>query len=177
MTQEIGTSLIRPLLQEAGYDITTLPDRPGLLAEDDVRVVWCTGFATTAELITRWQDEQAWFVGFVGDRVKTVEKSWELYLVLATDLQASPEDQSALEAVRRDASFTRKLIVPGLSVALPSSVRSLLDPLRPLSAEDHEGPLDSLKVLEDAAVREQRSDVAGVIAAFRANRPLFGSKT
>jgi hypothetical protein len=125
-----------------------------------------------SQLLEGWRGEQAWFVEFVGDRV-SFEKSWEMYLVLTTDLEPLRDELSLLETIRRDTSYTRKILIPGVEVLSPARVWDFLAPLRPLSLDIESEVPDAMRLLEDEARSDGRDDVLETLARYRENRPLF----
>lgn len=164
-------SLIAQLLQAAGYRVQARDERGGLLGEDAARVVWAAHFPGVLDLLERWEDEQAWLVGLAEQL--SVEKSWELYLILACGPRPDRDEQRQLDAVRRDTGYTRKVIVPGADTLLPSAMRGYLAPLEQLDVDPHLPEHDALRDVERKAREEGRNDALEVIAAFRTNRPLF----
>jgi hypothetical protein len=165
--------LLESLLAEAGFALTNLTERPGLLGEDAARIVWVRSYSTVGELLETWGDEQAWFVDYVGDRVST-EKTWELYLVLASEGPAGFAEVPQLEAIRADTSYTRKISIPGLATASPARVLSYLAALRPLELDVSVEVPEALGLLEQQAESEDRADVQQTLRRYRENRPLFG---
>jgi hypothetical protein len=166
------TPLIESLLAEAGFTLAGVADREGVLGEDEARIVWATLYTSPGDLIESWEVEQAWLVDFVGDRV-SFEKSWELYLVLGSELGASGEEMRLLADIRADTTYARKIMLPGLSSISPARVRDLLAALRPLTLDLNTGISNALALLEDNARREQRVDVLTALERYRDNRPLF----
>jgi hypothetical protein len=166
-------SLIAQLLQGAGYSVQAVDEREGLLGEDAARVVWVAHFPGVVDLLERWENEQAWLVGLAEQL--SLEKSWELYLVLACGPRPDRAEQRQLDAVRRDTAYARKVIVPGADALLPTTLRSYLAPLEQLDILPSLPSHDALEEVERKATAEGRRDALEVLAAFRENRPLFDS--
>lgn len=167
-------ALLRTLLTESGLELQDVPQRRGVLAEDAQRVVWAVVFETPQALLEGWEIEQAWFVDVASRGSLSVEKSWDMYLVLASIQPAGFHVLPALDKIRRDVSLTRKLVVPGIGSSNPARIRSLLAPLRPLPSDIGTDLLDVLTIVDREATVEERDDVRQVLSAFRSNEPLLG---
>jgi hypothetical protein len=166
--------LLQSLLADSGFSVWRPTERDGLLAEDEARLVWVSLFASATELLESWSQEQTWFVNYVGNRV-SFEKSWELYLVLATQFRPNVDDLTSLQEVRADTTFARKVVIPGLLDMSPARVRDYLAVLRPLKLDVSMGSPDPFRILEDAAQQEGRTDVLSTLERYRANQALFGA--
>lgn len=163
--------LIARLLEAAGYRVEQHLEREALLGEDLARVVWVVHFSGVIHLLEQWEDEQTWLVA-LADGI-SLEKSWELYLVLACGPRPDRPELRQLDEVRRDTSYARKVIVPGADTLLPAAVRSYLAPLEPLDVANGAAPPDALAEVERIARAEGRLDALSVLDAFRENRPLL----
>jgi hypothetical protein len=168
----VALSLLEAVLREAGYRTSRTLDRQGVLGESASRVVWAVSFASVIDLLEGWEQEQDWLVGLARDHL-TVEKAWELYLVLGCDPEPDPIERHALEAIRRDAGYARKLVVPSLSKLSPARARDWLAPLEELRLPQASPPPDALGLVEETAAAQGNEDALRVIEAYRANRPLF----
>src|SRR4051794_3961783 len=104
----MSAELLAGFLRDAGYRVAFLDDGERLLAESEERVVWCRSFVTASELVHGWQDEQAYALEHTA--TLSTQKAWELYLLLAFDVAADPEHDAALDAIRRDTAYARKLL-------------------------------------------------------------------
>jgi len=166
-------SLLETVLKSGGYRTSRPPEgEDGVLGESASRVVWAVSFAAVLDLLEGWEQEQDWLIALARDRL-TVEKAWELYLVLGCDPDPDPIERHALEAVRRDSSYTRKLVVPSLAKSSLARARDWLAPLEELRLPPASSPPDALGLVEETAVAGGNEDALKVIAAYRANRPLF----
>jgi hypothetical protein len=163
--------VVSQLLEQAGYQVEPRTDRDGVLGEDPARVVWSVYFPGVLDLLERWEEEQAWLVGVTQDL--SLEKSWELYLVLLCGPRPDRFERRSLDAIRRDTGYARKVIVPGADHLLASEVAGYMAPLNPLDVEVQREPIDALAQLEEKARREENEDAIKVLAAFRKNQPLF----
>jgi hypothetical protein len=170
---EQALTLLDTVLAASGYHTEFPDDRIGVLGEDETRIVWAAAFPGVTALLDGWEEEQAWLVTRATDRVST-EKSWELYLVLACEAEPDEYEAQAIEGIRRDVSYARKLVVTGAGHMSPSRLRDRLAALDTLVLRQGAEPVDALAVLEEAAVAESNSDALTVLASYRANRPLFG---
>jgi hypothetical protein len=169
--------LVEGMLRDGGFAVRAAPQqRVGLLAEDVARIAYCAFYDSVSELLASWEDEQTWFVNYVGESVSP-DKSWELYLLLASEAAATAGELPGLEAIRRDARFAKKLVLVGLAAASPARIRAALGSLSPFepSAQNHSS--DVLDLVRAEAVRQERDDAVRVLEAFRANRPLFEGLT
>jgi hypothetical protein len=165
-------SLLDTILYEAGYRTSRPPEREGILGESASRVVWAVSFSAVTDLLERWEYEQDWLIGVARDHL-SVEKAWELYLVLGCDPEPDPIERHALEAVRSNAGYARKLVVPALAKLSLARARDWLAPLEELRLPQASPPPDALGLVEETATAEGNDDALKVIAAYRANRPLF----
>lgn len=172
MGDEMG--LVRTLLKDAGLELQDVPDRRGVLGEDRLRIVWTVLFETPQALLEGWEQEQAWLVELTNSAEISVEKSWDLYLVLGAIQSANIYILPALDKIRRNVSLTRKIVVPGVGASQPSRIASLLAPLRPLPPHETSFALDALTIIERDASGEGRTDVLEVLEAYRENAPLLG---
>lgn len=161
---------LRTVLRASGYRVGEIEDERSFLAESLERAVWGTVFETPQELLGSWQETQA--NAIQRTQALAPEKSWELYLLLGTELEPSEEEETALDAVRRDTSYARKVLVLGLD-AITTKIDSYLAPLMPLevvpAVEEH----DALSRLEELVEADGSDPERAVLAAYRANRPLF----
>ena len=165
-------SLLENVLDSAGYHTSRRTDRAGVLGESPSRVVWAVSFAAVLDLLEGWEAEQNWVTALARDHL-TVEKAWELYLVLGCEPEPDEFELHALEAVRHDAGFARKLVVPSLGELNVAKVKRWLAPLEELRLPQASPPPDALGLVEDVARQQGNNDVLTVIAAHRNNRPLF----
>jgi hypothetical protein len=161
---------LRAALQAVEYRVGEIEDERSFLAESPERAVWSTVFETPQELLGSWQETQVQAI----QRTQALapEKSWELYLLLGTELEPSEEEEAALDAVRRDTSYARKVLVLGLD-AVTTKIDSYLAPLLPLEVVPAIEERDALSQLEELVAAEGSDSERAVLAAFRANRPLF----
>jgi hypothetical protein len=163
---------LRGALRESGYRVGAIEGEGSFLAESPERVVWATVFATPQQLIGSWQEVQA-------DAIARTEalgpqKSWELYLLLGSELDAGESEEAPLDAIRRDTSYARKVLVLGLAGS-QASFGTYLAPLMPLKiASPTAESADALSQLDDLVEAEGDDAERAVLAAFRSNRPLFG---
>lgn len=164
--------LIRTLLVDAGYETEPDVGRLGVLGENSARVVWAVVYAGVTELLSEWEAEQAWLVEYAGSRV-SIEKTWELYLVLACGQEPDGPEAQALEGIRRDASYARKVVAPGLDDLAVGRLNDYLAPLRDLPVNPGAPRPNALSLIEDAARQERNDDALAVLSAFRENRPLL----
>ncbi len=161
---------LRAALEGADYRVGEVEDERSFLAESPERVVWATVFETPQELLATWNQTQVLAI----DQTRSLapEKSWELYLLLGTELAATEEEESELDLVRRDTSYARKVLVPGLA-GLDTEVETFIAPLIPLSIIPAKERPNALSML-DAIVEAEGSKAERVVLdAFKANRPLF----
>jgi hypothetical protein len=165
-------SVLETVLSDGGYRTSRAPDREGVLGESASRVVWAVSFAAVLDLLEGWEQEQDWLIALARDHL-TVEKAWELYLVLGCDPDPDPIERHALEAVRRDSSYARKLVVPSLAKLSLAGAKDWLAPLEELRLPQASTPPDALGLVEETAVARGNEDALKVIAAYRSNRPLF----
>lgn len=161
---------LRAALQAVDYRVGEIEDERSFLAESPERAVWSTVFETPQELLETWQEMQAQAI----QRTQALapEKSWELYLLLGTELEPSEEEETALDAVRRDTSYARKVLVLGLD-AVTTKIDSYLAPLMPLEVVPAVEERDALSRLEELVEAEGSDPERAILAAYRANRPLF----
>ena len=165
-------TLIETVLDDMGYRTEPLEDRTGVVAENSTRVVLAVVFDGVLQLLGNWEDHQAWLLDTARKRL-TVDKAWELFIVLACRSSADPDEMRALQGIRRDATYARKLVVSGLGGMSPARLRDELAPLEELPLPSPEPAPDALETLWRRAHEEGAQDVVAVIAAYRANRPLF----
>jgi hypothetical protein len=168
-----SVEIVRVALLEAGYGLGEVDAEDSFLAESRERVVWCKFFPDAERLIEGWAGAQAEAV----ERTESlsVEKSWELYLVLASALKPETTKEPGLELIRRDTSYARKILIPGVDGLTGEQIDEYLSPLRPLDTMTLtvSGP-DALSRLKDRVAAEGDDDMAKVVGAFEQNRPLFG---
>jgi hypothetical protein len=160
------------LLAEPEYRVGEIENGRSFLAESRERVVWCTVFETAEELLGAWQSVQA--AAIQRTQALTPEKSWELYLVLATELDAAMDTEPDLEAVRRDTSYARKVLAIGLEGLELAQVANYLAPIKPLQVPPQGPGTDALERLEQLVSKHGSPEEVAVLEAFKENRPLFG---
>jgi hypothetical protein len=160
------------VLREIGYQTTQPAGRPGVLGESPTRVVWATEWPGVISLIEGWEDEQTWLVEYAAERIST-EKSWELYLVLACGPAPDENERQALEGIRRDLGYARKLVVPGFGRMTPARVLDYLAPLEDLTLEVPQRAPEALELLRERAAADSRTDVLAILEAHRRNEPLL----
>lgn len=165
-------ALFDTVLTSAGYRTERLEARFGVLGEDASRIVWAVAFPAVTALLERWEEEQAWLVEITSERV-SVEKSWELYLVLACDPVPDEHEAQALAGVHRDVAYARKLVVPGMAGMSPSRLRDRLAPLEELALAPTQSAPDGFALLQQRAEEAGVADALTVLGAYRDNRPLF----
>jgi hypothetical protein len=165
-------SLLETLLRDADYRTTRSSEREGVLAESTSRVVWAVSFRAVLELLEGWEAEQAWLMELARERL-TVDKAWELYLVLGCEAEPDEFEWHALEAVRQDPSYARKLVVPSLEEATIGKAKRWLAPLEELRLPETDSPPDALGLIEQVAQERSYTDALKVLSAYRDNRPLF----
>jgi hypothetical protein len=163
---------LRDALGKARYHLGAIEEERSFLAENTERVLWTTLFDTPAELLECWQAIQTEAI----ERTQALspEKSWELYLLLATEVEADPESEADIDAVRRDTSYARKVLALGVEGLSPVELDNYLSPLRELEVSTERSGPDALTRLGELVAADADPDVASVLAAFEANRPLFG---
>jgi hypothetical protein len=166
-------ALLETALVGAGYRVDRGERPDGVLGEDATRIVWAVAFRGISALLEGWEAEQAWLVETAAARVSR-DKSWELYLVLTCGPQADEFEAQAIEGIRRDVSYARKLVVPGAAEMSPSRMQDRLAALQDLTLEATSQPSDALTLLEERARTNGMGDAVTVLDAHRANRPLFG---
>jgi hypothetical protein len=164
--------VLEPVLRDAGYRTERPEARLGVLGESPSRIVWATAWDGVLEMLEGWEDEQAWLVQFAGNNVSE-DKSWELYVVLACGPQPDEHERQALEGIRRDLSYARKLVVPGIDRMSPHRVLDHLAPLQDLRLEVPAPAPDAFALLRARAESESRADVLSILDAHRSNRPLL----
>jgi len=157
-------------LQAVDYRVGEIEDERSFLAESPERAVWSIVFETPQELLGSWQDAQAQAIHRT--QALNPEKSWELYLLLGTELEPSEEEEAALDAVRRDTSYARKVLVLGLD-AVTTNIDSYLAPLIPLEVQSAVEERDALSELEKLVNTAGSESERAVLAAYMENRPLF----
>lgn len=162
---------LRDALRAAEYRVGEVEEERAFLAESLERVVWSTVFETPQELLGSWQETQA--AAIARTQALAPEKSWELYLLLGTELEPSEAEEAALDAVRRDTSYARKVLVLGLEAAAVR-IEPYLAPLMPLVITPPRESPDALSQLEEVVAAEGSAAERAVLEAFRSNRPLFG---
>lgn len=165
--------LLRDLLAKANYRVGGIEEDRSFLAESAERVVWVVLFETAQELLVSWQETQVQAIG----RTESLapEKAWELYLLLATELEPHDEVEVKLNAVRRDTSYARKVVAPGLATLTEPEIDGYLAPLRALEIGPAEHGPDAISLLNQAVVAGSDPTEIAVLQAFEANRPLFGN--
>lgn len=161
---------LRDALRVAEYRVGEIEDERSFLAESLERVVWSTVFETPQELLESWQETQA--AAIARTQALAPEKSWELYLLLGTELEPSEAEEAVLDGVRRDTSYARKVLVLGLEAAAVR-IESYLAPLMPLVVTAPSEDRDALSQLEEVVSAEGSTAERAVLEAFRSNRPLF----
>jgi hypothetical protein len=169
---DAALALVAAVLDDMGYRTEPLDDRPGLLAENSTRVVLTVVFDGVLQLLRSWEDHQAWLLETARERL-TVDKAWEVFLVLACRSPTDADEMRALQGIRRDAAYARKLVVSGLDAMSPVRLRDELAPLEDLPLPAPEPAPDALETLRRRAEEEGADDVLTVVAAYRANQPLF----
>jgi hypothetical protein len=162
---------LRDALRDAEYRVGEIEDGRSFLAESLERVVWSTVFETPQELLESWQETQA--AAIARTQALAPEKSWELYLLLGTELEPNEAEEAVLDEVRRDTSYARKVLVLGLEAAAVR-VDPYLAPLVPLVITRPSQGRDALSQLEAVVSAEGSDAERAVLAAFKSNRPLFG---
>ena len=172
MSESVDQTLLEDAIVAAGYRVQGVEDREGVLAENAARVVWAVVYEGVLDLLDDWEEEQAWLVE-LAERL-SVEKAWELYLVLACGRSPESGELEALEAVRRDASYARKIVVPGISDLSPGTVQDYVAPLEELPLETPPPPADALQLIQATAATESNNqDALAVIDAYRQNQAPF----
>ncbi len=162
---------LREALRAGGYRVGALENESSFLAESPERVIWSSVFATPRQLLKSWQEVQAGAI----ERTEALapEKSWELYLLLGSEIEPSQAEEAELDAVRRDTSYARKVLVLGLEGG-SARFGTYLAPLMPLQITTPPAEsTDALSRLELLVEAEGDEAEAAVVAAFKANRPLF----
>jgi hypothetical protein len=163
---------LREAIIAAGYSFISTEGERSFLAESRERVLWAIVFTDSDELLSCWQEAQVQAISRT--EALSPEKAWELYLVLATELDPSPNLEGDLDEVRRDTSYARKVLVLGLESLSSKLLAQRLAPVRPLEFDlGAERPI-ALEMLRDRVEEEGDGDVTTVIGAFQANKPLFG---
>ena len=165
-------TLLRAVLEDMGYRTDGVNNGAKVLAENSTRVAAAVVYDGVLQLLHDWEDQQAWLLDTARDRL-TVEKAWELFLVLACRASADPDEMRALQGIRRDPSYARKLVIAGLGEMSPARLRDELAPLEEIPLPSPEPPPDALETLKRRAEAEEAQDVLAVIAAYRSNRPLL----
>jgi hypothetical protein len=162
---------LRDALGKGGYRLGPIEEERSFLAENTERVLWATLFETPAELLEGWQAIQAEAI----ERTQSLspEKSWELYLLLATEIGAEPESEAEVDAVRRDTSYARKVLALGVEGLSPGELGNYLSPLRELEVSTGPSGPDALSRLGELVTEDADPDLSAVLVAFEANRPLF----
>ena len=166
-------TLLETVLLGAGYRVDRGERPDGVLGEDATRIVWAVAFRGISALLEGWEAEQAWLVETAAGRV-SLDKSWELYLVLTCGPEPDEFEAQAIEGIRRDASYARKLVIPGAAEMSPSRMQDRLAALHDLTLEAPSQASDALSLLENRARAAGVADAVTVLDAYRANRPLFG---
>ena len=161
---------LRDALLAAEYRVGEVEDERSFLAENLERAVWGTVFETPQELLGTWQETQAQAIGRT--QALAPEKSWELYLLLGTELDPSEAEEAALDEVRRDTSYARKVLVFGLE-APGVRIEPYLAPLMPLVVPAPAENRDALSRLEEVVEADGTAAERAVLEAFKSNRPLF----
>jgi hypothetical protein len=163
---------LRDALAAADYRVGGVEEDRAFLAESPERAVWSIVFETAAELLEGWQATQADAI----ERTQALrpEKSWELYLVLGSELEPDEGSEAALDAVRRDTSYARKVLALGLETISIADLDAYLAPLKPLRVFEQPEGSDALSRLEELVRASGSADEVEVLEAFKENRPLFG---
>lgn len=170
---ESAETVVEAVLTGSGYVIERPEQRLGVLGENATRLVWAVNFPTVSGLLERWNAEQEWLVRVTDDLV-SVEKSWDLYLVLTCNPPPDEHEAQALEGIRRDVAYARKLVVAGLSDMSPARLQDRLAPLRELQIGSHETPPNPFDLLKAMASADRHPDALAILAAYSLNQPLFG---
>ncbi len=169
---EQSVEVLREAITGAGYRWVSDEGERSFLAESPERVVWGTIFATAEELLDSWQEAQVEAISRT--EALSPEKAWELYLVLATELEPMAALEGDLDGVRRDTSYARKVLVTGLELLSSVHLAQRLAPIRPLEVDYEVERPAALDLLSKRVEDEGNPDVEKVLEAFQANRPLFG---
>jgi hypothetical protein len=172
MVSASETDLLQTVLEDMGYRTEVAKSGRGVLAESSTRVVSAIVYDGVLQLLDDWEDQQSLLLDTARDRL-TVEKAWELFLVLACRTRADPDEMRVLQGIRRDPSYARKLVVADLKEMSPARLRNELAQLEELPLPSADTPRDALEILKERAEAEEASDVLIAIAAYRANRPVF----
>jgi hypothetical protein len=162
---------LRDALRASEYRVGEVEEERSFLAESLERVVWSTVFETPQELLESWQETQA--AAIARTQALAPEKSWELYLLLGTELEPSEAEEAVLNGVRSDTSYARKVLVLGLEAAV-IRIEPYLAPLMPLVVAPPSESRDALSQLQEVVTTEGSAAERAVLEAFGSNRPLFG---
>ena len=166
-----SVEIMRRAITAAGYSFVSAAGERSFLAESPERVLWASVFTDSEELLRCWQETQVQAISRTD--ALSPEKAWELYLVLATELDPNPSLEGDLDEVRRDTSYSRKVLVLGLESLSSKHLTQRLAPVRPLEFDfGAERPV-AMEMLRDRIEEENNGDVMAVMRAFQANRPLF----
>jgi len=167
-----SVEILREAITAAGYRFISAEGERSFLAESPERVLLASVFTDSEELLRCWQEVQVQAISRT--EALSPEKAWELYLVLATELDPSPSLEGDLDEVRRDTSYARKVLVLGLESLSSKLLAQRLAPVRALEFDfGVERPL-ALEMLRERVEEEDDGDVLAVMRAFQTNRPLFG---
>jgi len=170
VTHEMA-EIMREAITAAGYSFVAAEGERSFLAESPERVLWASVFTDSEELLSCWQEAQVRAISRT--EALSPEKAWELYLVLATELDPNPSLEGDLDEVRRDTSYARKVLVLGLESLSSKLLTQRLSPVWPLEFDfGAERPV-AMEMLRARIEEENDGDVMAVVRAFQANRPLF----
>jgi hypothetical protein len=155
-------------LADAGYTQVSEERLDGLetlgarFFEDQYRVVMLLVLDTWPELHESWTRAQASLVELISTHMtKSIEKSWDGYLVLLTLDPCPPSTRGEVDAVRYDTFRVRKLVAAGDELRSLADVQRALLPLLPIEIETVAGEdrsaLDMLPELLAEEGIEQRA--------------------
>lgn len=107
----------------------------GRFFEDEYRVVMLLVFDTWTELRETWPKAQSSLVELMSTNMtKTIDKSWDGYLVLLTLDPCPPSRRAELDEIRYDTFRVRKLVAAGDELRSLADVQLALLPLLPIEA-------------------------------------------
>lgn len=169
-------------LERAGYRVVP-SDRAGewpppgaRVFEDPYSIVATVVYETWSDISTRWLEAQAALVDLISTFFHRGDaKAWEGYLVLLTPSIVPDASRLEVEAIRRNTTHARKLVVTGDELASLDDVERALLPLLPLVTEGIEtADRTALELLPDVlafhGVPERATRT--VLTAFAEQEPL-----